>query len=172
MTLAAGVAPHRPEVDDGPTTGLLHRPHRGPAQEERAADVDVHDPMPCVVARSVGVGAHDGAGRVDEHVESPVLGDGLGYGPIAERRIGHVAADRGAADLDRGALGTRSIEVDHDDVITLLGEKPCRRRPHPRGPTRHHHDSSQRAVHRPPNLARSATRTDCGRATQEPQVPE
>ena len=83
------------DVDDAPGTSLLDHPaRRRPREEEGSPEVHGQDAIPEERVELPHAADRPGPGRVEDDVEPPEAGHGLGHRPLAGVGLAHVALER------------------------------------------------------------------------------
>mmetsp|Transcript_27954 Transcript_27954/g.90137 ORF Transcript_27954/g.90137 Transcript_27954/m.90137 type:complete len:206 (-) Transcript_27954:69-686(-) len=136
----------------------LHLSHAQLAPEERAVEVDVVDPPPFAEVRILHRLRRSDAGRVHEHVERAVVGDGVanGRGPLLfapdvelHEALPEVVGHRATSD---------NVDVAEHDTRSFLDHEPGASRAEASGGAGHEGDLPSKAAHH--SVFFPATRVD------------
>ena len=118
---------HRAHVDDAAALLLVHLAQRSPRGEERAVEMNCHQPLP-FGEFEIDDGRHDlDAGIADEDIEGAECLDHLGGSVVHLLLVGDVHRDAdgalaGGVDLARGGIGRLLIEVGDGDLCAFARE--------------------------------------------------
>ena len=129
----ADAAPDGAEVDDDAVALPLHGADGRAAHVEHAVDVDVHYPLPLLIAGAERIGADDDTGRVDQHIQ-PAVALERGFDRVrAESGIADIAHDRQpGVDLAGNLRCQLFVAVNDDHLSAGRAELARRGRAHPR----------------------------------------
>ena len=130
----ADAAPDRAEVDDDAVALRFHRADGGAAHEKHPVDVDVHHPLPLLVAGAQRVSAHDDAGRVDQHIQPAMALQRSFHGLAAKGGVADIAHYRRPGVDLAGYLSCQLlVAVDDHHLSAGRAELARRGRAHSRG---------------------------------------